>query len=137
MRMESAIMMRYHIITLVILIIFLLAGCSLSDPLIGDFSEKKDGEAQLRITKKDSQHFLSEWSSEHRTWGQPVPLNSCGPKEYKFIFGDNWQQYDPVGVCKETLGFFYSRKTKNVPKLTTTGYFVFVGLGGGQLFKVK
>jgi hypothetical protein len=66
-----------------------------------------------------------------RVWSPPITLETCPPEVFGLL-GEHWQQFDPIGACTKGLFIFHTRATKVIPRMTTTGYFMFAYMWGGS-----
>lgn len=114
----------------------LMIACSARDPLVGTFSEKPDGQPLFRITKDSDVYMMEEYRENDASYKNPVAIGLCSEEELIFVYGKNWKEFDPIGICKESFGFLYSRATKKVPKLTNNGY-IGIALAPFEVYRIS
>jgi len=104
------------------------------DDLIGDFSTKEKGKAEIRVTKQGENYFVSV--SRGSGWANPEQLIDVKDEDFAHLFGNNWKEYVEAGLNKSSFGIFKIKKGyQSKDHIFTTGYFM-VFLGGGDIYKL-
>lgn len=74
-----------RIFTFALLLLLTLSCSSLSDAMEGEFSTRKNGASEIKITKKDGNYFI--FMKSGALWGQPEQLQELTKKDLKEMFG--------------------------------------------------
>ena len=114
----------------------LLAGAALAQPrpvgndLVGEYSLRQDGPAELRIVRGDSGTQVSAREGDG-SWSPSDEVAPCDEAVYAGVFGADWATLNVHGLCstRGSFGLFRLDKGATVDGHTfETGYFmVFVG----------
>lgn len=111
-----------------------LTACNAKDDLVGDFTTKENGKAEIRITKSDGKYFVA--LAEGQNWSKPEQLDVVQDKDCVHLFGENWKDCVEAGFNKGMFGIFKVKKGSHSKDHTfTTDYFIMM-LGGADVYKL-
>jgi hypothetical protein len=127
-------------IVLLAAVLALLAACSSRGVgfLVGEYSTKEGGQAEVRITR-DGGEFLVSVRKGGDQWSKPEKLVECYDKDYQELFGANWRDLDVCGLRASDGPFGIFRVKKGVINqghTFKTGYFMFFLFGGGDVYRL-
>jgi hypothetical protein len=121
------------------------------DPLVGEFVGKvvdpkpKPGKGEetmrFRVTREGHQYSVSMLTGSEGWAAYQGELGPCPSEILRGFVGERSAELDPVGVCGKGFFLIHSRRGKEIPKMSTTGYALILAAWGGgailQLEKVK
>jgi len=123
------------------------------DPLLGEFSGRivspraEKERVRLRVTREGGQYsvFLLMERQGANDW-RPIPakLAPCPPEIIQNILGDQWRDFDPVGVCIKGFFLIHTRHGKVIrlmaskQEVSTTGCAAFIyQIGAGDWLELE
>ncbi len=105
------------------------------DDLVGEFTTKPNGKAELKITKNKGNYFAQ--IIERGNWSEPEQLENIKNSDFQELFGKNWKEYVEAGLYKDSFGIFKVKKGyKSKDHTFKTGYFMFFLITSGDIYKL-
>lgn len=107
------------------------------DPLIGEFSFKKNGPSEIKVTIKDGQYFVSMKS--RNSWDKPERMQALAKNDLAELFGSKCSDavFSGIGGGQGFMILHVKQGTSCDGVTFESDYLMKTLFGGGFLHKVK
>ncbi len=122
------------------LVTLFVSGCSSTptDALVGEYSSKSGGSAELKIAKEGDKYLLMERKGDG--WSEGVAMVACDDSFYSQIFGEKWKDAEPMALRVEGGSLFVAKVKQGASvggRTFNTGYYMFLNmLMQGDVYKL-